>query len=103
MAHRKYGRFTPELREDAIRRVREPGGSVNRVAIELGIDRTTLWGWVNAARLEEIDPAGELTGAAQRRIRDLEREVAMLKRDVEFEKKARAFARELDQDDSGSN
>jgi transposase len=103
MAHRKYGRFTPELREDAIRRVREPGGSVNRVAIELGIDRTTLWGWVNAARLEEIDPSGELTGAGQRRIRDLEREVAKLKRDVEFEKKARAFARELDQGDSGSN
>lgn len=103
MAHRKYGRFTPELREDAIRRVREPRGSVNRVAVELGIDRTTLWGWVNAARLEEIDPGGELTAAAQRRIRDLEREVAKLKRDVEFEKKARAFAGELDQDDSGSN
>jgi transposase-like protein len=58
---------------------------------------------VNDARLERIDPGGELTVAQRKRIRDLEKENALLRRDLEFEKKARAFFLEIDQNDNGSN
>jgi transposase-like protein len=97
MAHRRYGRFTPEFREEALRRVAETGKPIVQVAEELGVDHRTLWGWVNAAKLERIDPAGELTAEARKRIRDLEKENALLRRDLEFQKKAQAFFRELDQ------
>jgi transposase len=103
MAHRRYGRFTPEFRAEALRRVAESDKSIVKVAAEVGVDHRTLWGWVNDARLERIDPGGELTVAQRKRIRDLEKENALLRRDLEFEKKARAFFRELDQNDSGSN
>jgi len=103
MAHRKYGRFTPEMRADAVSRVARSGKSIVKVAEELGIDHRTLWHWVNAAKLEMIDPGGELTPEARKRIRDLEKENARLRRDLDFEKKAQAFFRELDQNENGSD
>ena len=103
MAHRKYGRFTPELRADALLRVAASGKSIVKVAEEIGVDHRTLWEWVNDAKLEAIDPDGKLTAEARKRIRDLEKENARLRRDLEFEKKAGAFFRELDQNDNGSN
>lgn len=103
MAHRKYGRYTPELRADALRRVAVSGKSIVKVAEEIGVDHRTLWKWVNDAKLETIDPTGELTPAARKRIRDLEKENARLARDLDFEKKARAFFRERDQNENGSN
>lgn len=102
MPHRRYGRFTPEFRAEALRRVADSDKSIVRVAAEIGVDHRTLWGWVNAAKLEAIDPDGLLTADARKRIRDLEKENARLRRDLEFEKKAGAFFRELDQHDNGS-
>lgn len=103
MAHRNYGRFTPELRAAAIARVAASGKSITKVAEEIGVDHRTLWKWVNDAKLEQIDPGGDLTPEARKRIRDLEKENARLRRDLEFEKKAGAFFRELDQNENGSN
>ena len=74
-----------------------------KVAEEIGVDHRTLWKWVNDAKLERIDPAGELTPGARKRIRDLEKENARLQRDLDFEKKAGAFFRELDQNENRSN
>ena len=73
-----------------------------KVAAELGINHRTLWTWVNTAKLNTIDPAGELTPQARKRIRDLEKENALLRRDLDFEKKAKAFFLELDQNDDDS-
>ena len=103
MAERKYGRFTPEMRADALARVATSGKSIVKVSEEIGIDHRTLWHWVNAAKLEKIDPGGELPPEARKRIRDLEKENARLQRDLDFEKKAGAFFRELDQNENGSN
>lgn len=103
MAQRKYGRFTPEMRADALARVATSGKSIVKVAEEIGVDHRTLWHWVNTAKLERIDPRGELTVEVRKRIRDLEKENARLQRDLDFEKKARAFFRELDQNENGSN
>jgi transposase len=84
-------------------RVAESDKSIVKVAAELGIDHKTLWRWVNKAKLAEIDPDGELPVEARRRIRDLERQNAMLRRDLDFQKKAKAFFHEIDQNDNGSN
>jgi len=102
MGKREYVRYSEEFREDAVRRVAESGKSIVKVAAELGVKHRTLWVWVNNARLARIDPAGELSAQARHRIRDLEKENARLKRDLEFEKKVGAFFRELDRDENGS-
>ena len=58
MPHRRYGRFTPEFRAEALRRVADSDKSIVRVAAEIGVDHRTLWcmplGWA-------IDPDGQLT------------------------------------------
>ncbi len=102
MAKRIRRRFTPEEQAAAVASVTASGRPVTHVAEELGIDHRTLWQWVNNARLAEIDPGGQLTLEQRNRIRDLEKQVAMLKRDLEFEKKAGAFFRELDRGENGS-
>lgn len=99
---RRYGDVTPEFRAAAVRQVLESGKPVSVMARKLGIDHRTLWQWVNNARLKAIDPAGELPVEARRAIRDLESENARLRRDLEFEKKAGAFFRELDRGEHGS-
>jgi transposase-like protein len=91
----KSGKFDPEVKAAALAAVADSGRPIKAVARELGIDHRTLWGWVNAAKLEKIDPAGELTPEVRNRIRDLEKENARLRRDLDFEKKAKALFREL--------
>ncbi|TFD34300.1 hypothetical protein E3T40_10420, partial [Cryobacterium sp. TMT1-19] len=95
MEHEKHKHFSPEFRAAAVARVAEGDKSIVKVAAALGINHRTLWTWVNAARLKTIDPAGELTPQARKRIRDLEKENALLRRDLDFEKKAKAFFLEL--------
>ena len=101
MEHEKHKHFSPEFRASAVARVAEGDKSIVKVAAALGINHRTLWTWVNAARLKTIDPAGELTPQARKRIRDLEKENALLRRDLDFVKKAKAFFLELDQNDPG--
>jgi len=103
MEHEKHKHYSPEDRAAALARVAESDQSIVKVAAELGIDHKTLWRWVNKAKLAQIDPAGELPVEARRRIRDLERQNAKLQRDLDFQKKAQAFFREIDQNDNGSN
>jgi len=85
-----------------VRLVEESGRQIKSVAEEVGIDHRTVWQWVNNARLARIDPQGELTAVQRSRIRDLEKKVALLERDLAFEKKAGAFFRELDRDANDS-
>lgn len=102
MDKRVRRRFTAEEQAAAVAAVTASGRPIKRVAEEIGIDHRTLWQWVNNARLADIDPGGELTAEQRNRIRDLEKQVALLKRDLEFEKKAGAFFRELDRGGNGS-
>ncbi|MFD5226152.1 transposase [Microbacterium sp. NPDC058342] len=89
-------RFTLAERAEAVRIVRSSKGrTIREIAAQLGINDKTLNQWVVAARNAEIDPEGSMSDAAKRRIRELEKEVARLEKDLEFEKKARAFAQQI--------
>src|SRR5436305_8852647 len=99
----KATRYPVELRERAIRLVREhrnehssEWAAIQSIAGKLGMTPETLRLWV---RRDEVDQGRRLgvTSAEHERIRDLEREVRELRRAKEILKAASAFcARELD-------
>lgn len=87
--------YSPEERMSAVRVVREsPGRTLRDVAEDLGVKEDTLGAWVRRARMAQIDPDGSMSDAARRRIGELERENARLRRDLDFERKAKAFIRQ---------
>ncbi|MDQ6876321.1 MAG: transposase [Candidatus Dormibacteraeota bacterium] len=97
-------RYTPELRERAVRMYREAvteqGGErygvVTRVARHLGIGAESLRTWIHQAEVDGGQRPGVPT-AERRRIAELEREVRELRRANDILKAASAFfARELD-------
>src|SRR5437868_14630919 len=96
-------RYPPEMRERAVRMVREAVaetgervGAVTRVARQLGIGPESLCNWVKQADIDAGKRLG-MTTTEQRRIIELEREVRELRRANEILKAAAAFfARELD-------
>ena len=100
---RKATRYPPELRERAIRLVREhrdehpsESAAIQSIAGKLGMTPETLRLWV---RRDEVDHGKRpgVTSAERERIRELERENRELRRANEILKAASAlFARELD-------
>src|SRR5437879_13543279 len=96
-------RYPPEMRERAVRMVREAiaesgerVGAVTRVARQLGIGHESLRNWVKQAEIDNGKRAGMAT-AERQRIAELEREVRELRRANEILKAASAFlAAELD-------
>jgi transposase len=96
-------RYPPEMRERAVRMVREAiaesgerVGAVSRVARQLGIGTESLRNWVKQADVDGGKRAG-MTTAEQRRIAELERDNRELRRANEILKAAAGFfARELD-------
>jgi transposase len=102
-SHPSQRPYPPEIRERAVRMVREAlkesdrsHGVVTRVAGQLGLGSETLRKWVKQA---EIDDGGRpgVTSEEHRRIIELERENRELRRANEILKAATAFlARELD-------
>ena len=96
-------RYPPEMRERAIRMVRETiaesgerVGAVSRVARQLGIGTESLRNWVKQADVDGGKRPG-MTTAEQRRIAELERDNRELRRANEILKAAAGFfARELD-------
>ncbi len=99
----KAPRYPPELRERAIRRVREhrnehssEWAAIQSIAGKLGMTAETLRLWV---RRDEVDHGQRpgVTSAERERIRELERENRELRRANEILKAAAGFfARELD-------
>ena len=90
-------RYPPEMRERAVRMVREAiaesgerVGAVTRVARQLGIGPESLRNWVKQAEIDSGKRPG-VTTAEQRRIAELERENRELRRANEILKAASAF------------
>ena len=90
-------RYPPEMRERAVRMVREAiaesgerVGAVTRVARQLGIGPESLRNWVKQAEIDGGKRPG-VTTAEQRRITELERENRELRRANEILKAASAF------------
>lgn len=95
--------YSPQERAEAVRIVlASRGRSIVQIAADLGINDKTLNKWVVAARNAQIDPDGSMSEAAKRRIRELEAENARLKKDLDFEKKAGAFIRQVSLRRNGS-
>ena len=99
----KATRYPPELRERAMRLVREhrdehpsEWAAIQSIAGKLGMAPETLRLWL---RREALDPGQRpgVTSAERERLRELEREVRELRRANEILKAASVFfARELD-------
>ena len=93
----KATRYPPELRERAMRLVREHRGehssewaAIQSIAGKLGMTPETLRLWL---RRDEVDHGQRpgVTSAERERIRDLEREVRELRRANEILRKASAY------------
>jgi transposase len=96
-------KYPPEVRERAVRLVREwrqsrdrRDGGIREVAGQLGVHHESLRTWLRQADIDQGQRPG-LTSDDKARIAELEREVFELRRANEILKSASAFfARELD-------
>jgi transposase len=83
----KAKRYTPEFKEQAARKVVDNSLPIAHVARELGVNDSTLGFWVKAYRKERAGhplpegmPDGERVRELERRNRELEMEVAFLRK-----------------------
>jgi len=89
-------RYPEALRRRATNEVLEKGRSIAEVASDLGMTNQTLRNWVNQARRDRGLAPGASTEQLAR-IKELEKEVAELRRSNEILKEAtRFFAKEAD-------
>jgi transposase-like protein len=87
--HRR--KFSPQFRAEAVQMVISTGRGIAEVARDLGIHDGTLGNWVNAWRREHPEPDQPLSPVERARVKELEDEVARLRMENEFLKKAAAF------------
>ena len=87
--------YTPEFKEQAVKRVVDNSLPIAQVARELGINDTTLGFWVKDYRKKVAVQPLPADMPDQERIRELERRNRELEMEIAFLKKAAAyFARE---------
>ena len=93
----KSTKFSPEVRERAVRMVQEHRGeypslwaAVESIAPKIGCVAQTLLGWVQRHEIDNGVRAG-VTSAEAQRVKELEREVKELRRANEILKLASAF------------
>ncbi len=92
MSKRKRRKFTKEQKADAIRLVRSSGESIPTIARDLGLCENSLRRWVKQADIDDgKGPEGALTTKEIEEIRQLRKEVRVLKMERDFLKKATAF------------
>lgn len=94
---KKSSKFSPEVRERAVRMVHEARGeypslwaAVESIAPKIGCVAQTLLEWVKQSEVDAGTRAGTTTAEAQR-VKELEREVKELRRANEILKLASAF------------
>jgi transposase-like protein len=97
MGKPKRGDFSPEVRERAMRLVREQRdqypsqwAAISAIAPKLGMTKETLRRWLRQAERDAGTRPGPTSADAQR-LRELEREVKELRRANEILRKASAY------------
>ena len=88
MARRRTRKFSPEFRAEAVRLVQESDVPLAAVAQQLGVNKSTLFNWVEAARPAPREPLSEDERSELRRLR---RENLQLRMERDILKKATAF------------
>ena len=87
-------RYNAEFRAEALRLLKErqaDGASASQVAPELGLNPSVLWQWANASAAVPSAQDRSTGETLEQEVRRLRREVAILKQEREFAKKAAAF------------
>jgi transposase len=86
-------RFTADFKASAVRLVLDEGRTIDSVVKDLGIARSSFCLWLRQARVDRGQgKAGELTSDERARLRELEKEVRVLKQERELLKKWVAFS-----------
>ena len=88
---RQRREFSPEYKDEAVGLVINTGRTVAVVARELGINEATLGRWVNLHRDRQVGGDTPLSESEQVELARLRKEVAELKLDRAFLKKASLF------------
>jgi transposase len=83
--------YTPEFKEQAVKRVIDGPETMAQVARELGVNDKTLGGWVSAYRRKNAGRPLPDEMPEQDRIRELERRNRELEAEVAFLKKAASY------------
>jgi transposase len=86
-------RFTDQEKADALEMIRRRDLTIEQVSASLGVSVRTIWRW--RERLERADVATPLSAAERRRLKQLERENAELKLQLQLQKKLEAFSRRV--------
>ena len=88
---RKYRKFSPEFRDEAVRLVIDNSRPITQVARELGVNDGTLGNWVKQYRDEHADEEPPLTVSERIQLAEAQRELRELRVENEFLKKAAAY------------
>ena len=88
---RKYRKFSPEFRAEAVRMVIDSSRPIAQVAKELGVNDGTLGNWVGQYRAEHAEDEPPLTPAERIQLAEAQRELRELRMENEFLKKAAAY------------
>jgi len=88
---RKYRKFSPEFRDEAVRLVIDNSCPITQVARELGVNDGTLGNWVKQYRDEHADEEPPLTASERIQLAEAQQELRELRMENEFLKKAAAY------------
>ena len=88
---RKYRKFSPEFKDEAVKLVIDGSRPIAQVARELGINEGTLGNWVNQYRRDHAGDEPRLDVSERARLREAERELRELRMENESLKKAAAY------------
>jgi transposase len=88
MGRRRTRQFSPEFRAEAVRLVQQSDAPLATIAQQLGVNKSTLFHWVEAARPAPREP---LTEDERSELGRLRRENLQLRMERDILKKATAF------------